>query len=77
MAILAYFAKAAEDSRTVRYRWGGRPEAMDGELTLLKDEARLLEPAETPTIQLMAAARKIVALKMRDGTWPDQGMTAS
>ena len=77
MAILAYFEKASEDSRTVRYRWGSSPDTMDKDLILLKDVGRLLEPVEPATVQFMATARKIVALKTREGSWPERGMTAS
>ena len=77
MAILAYFEKAGEDPRTIRYRWGGRPDELDRELVLEKATARLLPGEEEPTIQLMAVARKVYSLKESGGDWPEQGMTAS
>lgn len=77
MAILAYFQKAGEDSRTIRYRWGGAPDEMDRELVMEKATETLLPGLEPPTIQLMATARKIYKLKSTTGTWPEQGMTAS
>lgn len=77
MAILAYFEKAAEDPRMIRYRWGGSPTALDRELVMEKETARLLPSDQPPTIQLMATASKIYRLKRDTGQWPVRGMTAS
>jgi hypothetical protein len=77
VAILAYFQKTGEDPRMIRYRWGGDPDTMDRELVMEKATARLLPGDEPPTVQQMAAVRKIYTLKERTGVWPEQGMTAS
>lgn len=77
MAILAYFEMAGEDPRMIRYRWGSAPDAMDQELVLEKATARLLPGQAPPTIQQMAAVRKIFTLRERAGTWPQRGVTAS
>ena len=77
MAILAYFEKAAEDPRMIRYRWGDSPTELERELVMEKETSRLLPGDEPPTIQLMAAARKIHRLKRDTGLWPERGMTAS
>lgn len=77
MAILAYFEKAAEDPRMIRYRWGGSPDDLDRELVIEKATARLLPGGTPPTIQQMAAVGKIHRLRRDTGVWPERGMTAS
>lgn len=77
MAILAYFEKAAEDPRMIRYRWGDSPDDLDRELVMEKEPARLLPGAEPATIQQRAAVGKICRLKRDTGVWPERGMTAS
>jgi hypothetical protein len=77
VAILAYFEKTGEDHREVSYRFGDSPDFLNREVVLEKESRRLIPGTDELTIQLMAVARKIVALEMTSGNWPDKGMTAS
>lgn len=76
MAILAYFEMTAQDPATVSYRWGAGPDAMDRELVLDRATAQPLPGAAEPTIQYLAVARRVFALRQNSGRWPERGLTA-
>ncbi|MGW7457618.1 hypothetical protein [Streptomyces sp. NPDC054797] len=77
MAAIAYFRKIAETEELVEYQFGDDPANLERRLTM--DKASRTSTVQDAQVDytFLKASRKLNALHMERGVWPERGMSVS
>ncbi|MEW2138885.1 hypothetical protein AB0892_20185 [Streptomyces sp. NPDC005409] len=77
MAAIAYFRKIAETEDLVEYQFGDAPDNLERRLTM--DKASRTSTVHDAQIDhtFLKASRKLNALRVERGGWPERGMSVS